>query len=96
MGIMDGPDAPHATGTDEREENRTMGTATAQPTARVQTEYTSVTNLAKLFGVSRRHVLDLAHEGELAHIRIGNVLRFPLTEVERLRAEGTRRTRATE
>lgn len=68
-----------------------MGAATMQRQKLPSGErYVSLAELAAIFGISRRHALDLANEGRIGHVRLGKAIRVPVSEVDRLRAEARR------
>ena len=47
-------------------------------------EYTTVTQFAKRFGVSRQFVWKMIREGKLRAIRIGKIYKIPMSEVDRI------------
>ena len=47
-------------------------------------EYTTVTQFAKRFDVSRQFVWKMIREGKLRAIRIGSLYKIPVSEVDRI------------
>ena len=48
-------------------------------------EYTTVTQFAKRFGISRQFVWKMIKEGKLKAIKIGSIYKIPVSEVERIK-----------
>ena len=47
-------------------------------------EYPTVTQFAKIFGISRQFVWKMIREGKLRAIRIGSLYKIPVSEVDRI------------
>lgn len=47
-------------------------------------EYISITQFAKLFGISRQAVWKWIRSGKVKAIRLGKVFRIPVSEVDRI------------
>ena len=47
-------------------------------------EYITVTQFAKIFGISRQFVWKMIREGKLRAIRIGSLYKIPVSEVDRI------------
>jgi len=53
-------------------------------------EFVSLNTVSKLLNVNSRTVHKMAMDGRLAHIQLGQMIRIPIFEVERLREEARR------
>lgn len=47
-------------------------------------EYTTVTQFAKRFGISRQFVWKMIKEGKLKAIKIGSIYKIPVSEFDRI------------
>ena len=55
---------------------------------KLEQKYLSTPQFAKMFGISRQYVHKMILDGKIKAIKIGNVYRIPMEEVEKVEKDG--------